>query len=192
MSGNRELPLLVRRFLRSKTSRGGRGLVLCQGKDTPAPLTVRAPHLEESNQHTFRTIRVRGPDILRRLTDEPRPGETVEIRGLVARQAWLLAADRAESLLKPGVRAVFTQLDSVGRPTSAKFHRAFFEHFGFPGGEKIWCFRWVSIPRRGFLMKKLVRLMLATLVLLGAISTASFADGGAPPPMCSPSHCPGK
>jgi hypothetical protein len=27
--------------------------------------------------------------------------------------------------------------------------------------------------------------MLATLVLLGAISTASFADGGAPPPMCA-------
>ena len=25
---------------------------------TPAPFTVRAPHLEESNQHTFRTIRV--------------------------------------------------------------------------------------------------------------------------------------
>jgi hypothetical protein len=35
-------------------------------------------------------------------------------------------------------------------------------------------------------MKKIVRLMLATPVLLGAISTASFADGGAPPPMCSP------
>jgi hypothetical protein len=50
----------------------------------PAPFTVRAPHLEESNQHTFRTIRVPGPDILRRLTDEHRPGETVEIRGLVA------------------------------------------------------------------------------------------------------------
>jgi len=33
-------------------------------------------------------------------------------------------------------------------------------------------------------MKRVVRLMLATLVLLGAISTASFADGGAPPHPC--------
>jgi hypothetical protein len=41
-------------------------------------------------------------------------------------------------------------------------------------------------------MKKIVRLTLATLVLLDAISTASFADGGAPPPICSPGHCGGK
>jgi hypothetical protein len=41
-------------------------------------------------------------------------------------------------------------------------------------------------------MKKMVRLMLATLVLLGAVSTSSFAAGGAPTPMCSPGNCPGK
>lgn len=41
-------------------------------------------------------------------------------------------------------------------------------------------------------MKNIARLLLATLVLLGAMSTASFADGGAPTPMCSPGHCPGK
>lgn len=41
-------------------------------------------------------------------------------------------------------------------------------------------------------MKKLARLMIATLVLLSAVSISSFADGGAPPPMCSPGHCGGK
>jgi hypothetical protein len=45
---------------------------------------------------------------------------------------------------------------------------------------------------REFLMKKMVHLVLFTLVLLGGISSSSFAEGGAPPPMCSPSHCPGK
>jgi hypothetical protein len=38
-------------------------------------------------------------------------------------------------------------------------------------------------------MKKMIRLMLATLVLLSAVSISSFADGGAPTPMCSPGHC---
>lgn len=38
-------------------------------------------------------------------------------------------------------------------------------------------------------MKKMVRLILAAMLLVGAVSTASFADGGAPAPMCSPSHC---
>jgi hypothetical protein len=41
-------------------------------------------------------------------------------------------------------------------------------------------------------MKKMVRLILATLLVLGAVSTVSFADGGAPAPMCSPKNCPGK
>ncbi len=35
-------------------------------------------------------------------------------------------------------------------------------------------------------MKTVVRLMLATLLLLGAMSTSSLAEGGAPTPMCSP------
>ena len=38
-------------------------------------------------------------------------------------------------------------------------------------------------------MKKMARLMLATLVLLSAVSISSFADGGAPTPLCSPGHC---
>jgi hypothetical protein len=41
-------------------------------------------------------------------------------------------------------------------------------------------------------MKKMVRLMVVTLVLLSAVSISSFADGGAPTPMCSPGHCGGK
>jgi hypothetical protein len=41
-------------------------------------------------------------------------------------------------------------------------------------------------------MKKMVHLMLVTLLLLGAVSTSSFADGGAPTPMCAPGHCPGR
>lgn len=41
-------------------------------------------------------------------------------------------------------------------------------------------------------MKMLIRLVLATLVLVGGISTVSFADGGSPMPTCSPGHCPGK
>ncbi len=41
-------------------------------------------------------------------------------------------------------------------------------------------------------MKKMMHLLIAALVLLGAASTVSLADGGAPTPMCSPGHCPGK
>jgi hypothetical protein len=41
-------------------------------------------------------------------------------------------------------------------------------------------------------MKKMSHLLLLTLLLLGAMSTPSLADGGSPPPMCSPSYCPGK
>ena len=40
-------------------------------------------------------------------------------------------------------------------------------------------------------MKTVIRLMLATLLLLGAMSTSSLAEGGAPTPMCSPGHCKG-
>lgn len=39
-------------------------------------------------------------------------------------------------------------------------------------------------------MKTIVRLLLAAVLLTCAISTASFADGGSPPPTCSPGHCP--
>jgi hypothetical protein len=45
---------------------------------------------------------------------------------------------------------------------------------------------------RGIFMKKMIHLLLATLLLLGAVSTSSFADGGAPRPMCSPGNCPQK
>jgi hypothetical protein len=38
-------------------------------------------------------------------------------------------------------------------------------------------------------MKNIVRLLIAALLLVGAASTASFADGGAPPAMCYPSDC---
>jgi hypothetical protein len=41
-------------------------------------------------------------------------------------------------------------------------------------------------------MKKMMHLLLATLLLLGAASTMSLADGGAPRPMCSPGNCPDK
>lgn len=41
-------------------------------------------------------------------------------------------------------------------------------------------------------MKKMVHLLFVALLLLGAASTSSFADGGARPPMCSPGNCPGK
>ena len=41
-------------------------------------------------------------------------------------------------------------------------------------------------------MKKFIRLLVATLLLVGAISTASMADGGSPMPTCSPGHCPPK
>ena len=38
-------------------------------------------------------------------------------------------------------------------------------------------------------MKKMIHLLLLTLLLLGAMSTSSLADGGSPPPMCSPGNC---
>ena len=41
-------------------------------------------------------------------------------------------------------------------------------------------------------MKKIVRLLIAALLLVGAVSTSSFADGGSPMPTCSPSKCPAK
>ena len=39
-------------------------------------------------------------------------------------------------------------------------------------------------------MKRVANLFLAGLLLLGAFSTVSFADGGAPAPMCGPANCP--
>ena len=39
-------------------------------------------------------------------------------------------------------------------------------------------------------MKNIVRLLIAALLLVGAASTASLADGGAPPAMCHPANCP--
>ena len=38
-------------------------------------------------------------------------------------------------------------------------------------------------------MKKIVGLALATLVLVGTLSTRSLADGGAPLPTCAPWQC---
>lgn len=37
-------------------------------------------------------------------------------------------------------------------------------------------------------MKNIVRLLIAAMLLVGAVST-SLADGGSPMPTCSPSHC---
>ena len=41
-------------------------------------------------------------------------------------------------------------------------------------------------------MKKIVRLIVATVLLTFAMSTASLADGGSPVPTCSPNFCPGQ
>jgi len=38
-------------------------------------------------------------------------------------------------------------------------------------------------------MKKIVRLLVATVLLTFAMSTASLADGGSPMPTCSPGNC---
>jgi len=38
-------------------------------------------------------------------------------------------------------------------------------------------------------MKKFARLIVVTLLLTFAMSTASLADGGAPAPKCSPGNC---
>jgi hypothetical protein len=38
-------------------------------------------------------------------------------------------------------------------------------------------------------MKKFARLLVVTLLLTFATSTVSLADGGAPPPKCSPAAC---
>jgi hypothetical protein len=38
-------------------------------------------------------------------------------------------------------------------------------------------------------MKKFTRLLVVTLLLTFAMSTASLADGGQPPPKCSPAAC---
>ena len=39
-------------------------------------------------------------------------------------------------------------------------------------------------------MKKIVRLLAIGVLLTLALSSASLADGGAPPPMCTPGNCP--
>jgi hypothetical protein len=41
-------------------------------------------------------------------------------------------------------------------------------------------------------MKKIVRLLVAAVLLTCAMSTVSLADGGSPVPTCSPGHCPGQ
>jgi len=38
-------------------------------------------------------------------------------------------------------------------------------------------------------VKKIVRLLIAVMLLIGAVSTTSLADGGSPLPTCSPGHC---
>lgn len=38
-------------------------------------------------------------------------------------------------------------------------------------------------------MKKIVRLLVVTVLLTFAMSTASLADGGSPMPTCSPGNC---
>jgi hypothetical protein len=38
-------------------------------------------------------------------------------------------------------------------------------------------------------MKGIVRLLAVALLLTFAMSTATLADGGSPPPTCSPGHC---
>jgi hypothetical protein len=39
-------------------------------------------------------------------------------------------------------------------------------------------------------MKKIAGLVVVLFVLVGTLSTASMADGGAPPPLCLPWDCP--
>lgn len=38
-------------------------------------------------------------------------------------------------------------------------------------------------------MKKIIRLLVVTVLLTFAMSTASLADGGSPIPTCSPGNC---
>jgi len=38
-------------------------------------------------------------------------------------------------------------------------------------------------------VKKIMRLLIGIALLVGAVSTTSLADGGSPPPMCSPTFC---
>jgi hypothetical protein len=40
-------------------------------------------------------------------------------------------------------------------------------------------------------MKMIVRLLIVAITLTFGLSTALLADGGSPPPMCSPGHCKG-
>jgi hypothetical protein len=80
----------------------------------------------------------------------------------------------------------------VGIPTSTGFTPSVFRTFRISSWKKNIVFPLVSIPRRILPMKKMARLLIATLVLLSAVSISSFADGGAPTPLCSPGHCGGK
>jgi hypothetical protein len=38
-------------------------------------------------------------------------------------------------------------------------------------------------------VKKIVRLLIAVMLLVGTVSTSSFADGGSPFPLCAPGQC---
>jgi hypothetical protein len=153
---------------------------------------IRSSRTESVNSILFRMFRL-DRERVRRLTDErsaslqlsiSRPGalfKSIPMRG-----------PRHNRDQRPGLSFSGNQFTlSVDRRT-AVFYRVFFEHFGFPRAKKIWCFPLGSIPRRILAMKKLARLMIATLVLLSAVSISSFADGGAPPPMCAPGYCGGK
>jgi len=88
---------------------------------------------------------------------------------------------------------VAKHLSLVGVPTPLHLATARFSNTSNLLLEKQYrVFQVERFPQEGVFVKNIVRLVLATLLLLGAVSTASFADGGAPTPMCAPSQCPGK
>ena len=43
----------------------------------------------------------------------------------------------------------------------------------------------------GGIVKRIVRLLIAVMLLVGAVSTTSWADGGSPMPTCSSGTCKG-
>src|ERR1700730_13537901 len=85
--------------------------------------------------------------------------------------------------------------------TDPQNQTSFVSHCGFPKSLDFRTFHsrsktQVKMPRsadrapEGGTVKKIVRLLIAVMLLIGAVSTTSFADGGSPLPTCSPGHCP--
>src|SRR5215471_18820686 len=95
-----------------------------------------------------------------------------------------------EGVRGPSADHGFNQPYFRTRQRSRIRNRSVFEHFLRSSNRKLWSLQVVAaLHERRHQMKRTVRLLLAGILLLGTFSTVTLADGGSPPPVCSPWFC---